>query len=162
MTPYGAPEKLFKRWLNTDTYTCLLWPYAVNNKGYGVMRFKGKAVTVHRRMCTEANGPPPTDRHEAAHTCGRGRNGCANKRHLTWKTTADNELDKLQHGTHNRGTRHGMSKLTEQEVTEIRALLRTPITQREIGARYGVTRKCINHIHLGKSWGWLTDEGDDK
>lgn len=76
---------------------CLEWPYARSGVGYGQMRVDGRSVNVHRLVCLKAHGDPPTREHQAAHSCGNRL--CCNHRHLSWKTQAENELDKVAHGT---------------------------------------------------------------
>lgn len=65
--------------------------------------------------------------------------------------------DKLVHDTHQRGERHGLHKLTEDQVTEIR---RTYVgvggpTQRAIAATYGICQAQVSDIVNGEKWGWL-------
>lgn len=137
---------------NYDGDECILWPYATV-RGYAVLRIEGKLVYVCRLLCP---GEPPTEQHNALHSCGRGAAGCVTKNHLYWGTQAQNVADTLRHGTRNRGTRNGCSVLTENEVHEIRRLLRsTRLTQRDIGALFGVTRGAVKDIARGRNWAWL-------
>jgi hypothetical protein len=134
-----------------DGNECLIWPYARIKAGYAQL---GGGKYVHRLACEELYGPPPTPEHEAAHSCGNGHLGCVAKRHLSWKTHAENMADKLIHGTHNRGERQGRSKLTEANVREIRQL-NGIFLDREIAAIFGVSRGTINDIMRRTTWGWL-------
>lgn len=106
-------------------------------------------------MCMVAHGEPPTGSHEAAHSCGNGREGCVNPRHLRWATPVENQSDKVAHGTTYRGERHWSAKLTEVEVKEIRALLGT-MSQAAIARLYGVDPSAVSEIKSGKTWGWLS------
>lgn len=130
---------------------CLIWPFALNH-GRGALRINGRTNLVSRLVCEAAHGPAPTPKHEAAHNCGRGFQGCVTLKHLRWATHADNMADTLAHGTHNRGERHGMSKLSEDQVREIRAS-RGPLN--EIGAHYGVSPVTVHNIMTRTNWGWL-------
>ena len=48
------------------------------------------------------------------------------------------------------------SKLDPQDVYEIRKYLRMGIlTQQQIADKYNVTRSCIGHIKLRKSWKYI-------
>lgn len=133
---------------------CLLWPYGGTSSGYGLMTFYGKQEYVHRAICEEANGPPPTPQHEASHSCGNGHLGCVSRKHLSWKTPKENSADKIIHGTHNRGERSNFAKLTESQAREILAL-RGLETQASIARRYGVHRVTVHDIHTRRNWAWL-------
>lgn len=132
---------------------CLTWPYGCI-KGYGVIHCDDRHQLVSHLVCERAHGPAPTPDHQAAHSCGKGNQGCVTKGHLSWKTRKENEADKLIHGTHNRGERHNMAKLTNEEVRVIRSL-EGLMPQREIAGRFNVTRQMVYRIHHRKAWAWL-------
>jgi hypothetical protein len=147
------------RFLRESAFTyegdeCLIWPFNRDAFGYARMHHEGRPQFVHRLICEAANGPAPTPKHEAAHSCGRGAEGCCTKRHLSWKTRKENEADKLIHNTHSRGERCVTAKLTEAQVLEIRAL-EGKARRTEMAARYGVTSSPIGAILRGQNWGWL-------
>jgi hypothetical protein len=131
---------------------CLIWPFG--SDGYGKLWVEGKVVGAYRYICELVNGPPPTPEHEAAHNCGKGHLGCISPGHLEWKTHAENEADKLEHGTHNRGERHGCAKLSEAAVLEILALKGVE-SQRNLAKRFMISQTTISYIHAGRSWAWL-------
>lgn len=135
---------------------CLTWPFGKVSKGYGLVSIDGKKVVASRYVCELAHGAPPTPKHDAAHSCGKGDEGCITQSHLSWKTRAENMADKLIHGSHNRGERHNMVKLTEAEAREILSLKGIE-TQRATAARLGITRSNVSAIHRGKSWAWLSE-----
>lgn len=136
---------------------CLTWPYNRNPRGYGQMSRhgdgSGKKDLVHRKVCEEVNGPPPTPKHQAAHSCGKGKEGCCAKRHLSWKTSGGNMADKYLHGTVTRGEM--ISKLTEDSVRQIRVRLSRGEPQTVIAKDYNVSHKTISKIHVGETWRWL-------
>lgn len=135
---------------------CLIWQYSKDSYGYAQMRYEGRQSKVHRLVCLAVNGLPPTTKHQAAHTCGKGSSGCVSPSHLVWKTAAENQNDRLLHGTHNRGERQGISKLTEDAVREIRNL-RGQYSCTQLGRMYGVDFSLISKVHRGTVWGWLDD-----
>jgi hypothetical protein len=154
----GAQERYFTEVvLQYDGNECLKWPYSTTPKGYGYMSRigagPGKRELVHRRVCEAVNGPPPTPQHEAAHSCGKGLQGCCAKRHLSWKTSGGNMADKYLHGTVARGEM--LSKLTEEDVRRIRVRLSRNESQTSIAKDYGVSHKTISKIHVGETWRWL-------
>lgn len=153
-TARGEPSRFFRDVVLTyEGDECLFWPFGKNN---GRARFcrKGRDEFVSRAVCEEINGPPPTPKHEAAHSCGKGHLGCVAKRHLSWKTPSGNQADRVKHGTSNRGSRQGRSKLTEADVREIRVLLAYERVGL-IAERFGVTNGNIIAIRKGRSWAWL-------
>lgn len=87
---------------------CIFWPLS---KGRAMMTRDGRHTTVARIVCEEYRGPPPTPDYEAAHSCGKGHEGCVAKGHLSWKTPVENAADKHLHGTMARGESHGRTKL---------------------------------------------------
>src|SRR5687768_13005961 len=44
---------------------CLFWPFSRRQNGYAQLNQR----SVHRMVCEEKHGPPPTPRHQAAHSC---------------------------------------------------------------------------------------------
>ncbi|WP_353621966.1 hypothetical protein [Labrenzia sp. THAF35] len=104
-------------------------------------------------MCASVHGEPPTADHHAAHSCGNGKHGCCNPKHLQWKTPSENEQDKIDHGTSNRGERCASSKLTAGDVIWIRSHKGTPT--REIAKKFGVSVRTVQDAASGKTWSWL-------
>jgi hypothetical protein len=133
---------------------CLIWPYSRNGEGYGRLWHKGRPRSVHRIVCEAIHGPAPTSKHEAAHSCGRGHDGCVAPNHLSWKTPAENHADMVDHGTAPRGEASPNVKLTEANVRKIR-LLKGRKSKASIAREFGVSRRLIQHIYSGNSWGWL-------
>ncbi len=133
---------------------CVVWPFARNANGYGNVWIAGETRGVHRVVCERVNGPPPTPDHEARHSCGNGHLGCINPSHLLWGTRLENKADELLHGTRNRGSRNGQTKLTDVDVQEIRAADGT-MPRHLLGAQYGVAAATVNEIVWGHTWAWL-------
>lgn len=133
---------------------CLVWPYGKNESGYGKLWFNGQMRNVSRIICEMIEGPPPTAKHHAAHSCGKGHLACVNPRHISWKTPSGNAQDKFVHGTHNRGERHNMAKITEADVRRIRSL-RGQMTQIELASMFGIGSAQVSLIQRGKSWASL-------
>lgn len=83
---------------------------------------------------------------------------------LKWGSCCDNQNDRIKHGTSNRGTRHGMRKLTEQQVLEIRKLGmdgkfrkgENGGNYKEIAKKYNIKQGTVGNIVRGITWKWLT------
>ena len=74
---------------------CLMWPFPWSESDYyPKMRYRGKSMKVHRAVCLEMYGPPPDGKPEAAHSCGKGIDGCCNPKHLRWASRAENMADR--------------------------------------------------------------------
>lgn len=154
-TPEGEPRRFYEEVvLAYEGNDCLRWPYSTT-AGYGTIHHAGRSALVSRCVCEEIYGPPPTPEHQAAHSCGKGHEGCVAKAHLSWKTRVENEEDKLAHGTRYRGEQHGWAKITEADAREIIAL-KGHMLQRDIAAMFGISRPAVGLIHQGKNWAWLS------
>ena len=131
---------------------CLKWPMALDDKGYGMVSLGDVMWRAHRMMCTLAHGPAPSKKHEAAHSCGRGHQGCVNPRHLSWKTRAENQQDRVKHGTHGSGSRGGPHlKLKPEEVEAIRVAGST-MFKKDIARQFNVTPSTVIKILNGERW----------
>ena len=105
---------------------CLVWPFARNDFGYGIVGPSHGERRVHRLVCRRFHGDAPDGKPLALHRCGNGSGGCVNPDHLYWGDAADNRADAERHGTaHNppilRGEDQHAARLTEDLVKEIRA-----------------------------------------
>lgn len=154
-TPAGDLDRYFRQVvLAYEGDECLTWPYARATNGYGHLKRDGRTYSVHRLVCIEVNGPPPSQEHDAAHACGNGHLACCTKRHLSWKTPKENEADKLLHDTHQRGERNPQSKLTTDAVLAIRAL-HGHRTQILIAQQFNISQNCVSQIIRRVAWSWL-------
>lgn len=133
---------------------CLVWPFSRAGTGYGHLYYEGRQQGAHRVACALVHGPAPTLKHEAAHLCGKGHEGCVNPNHLAWKTSAENKADKIVHGTIVRGSDIKRAILTEAKVLEIRALKGT-VPGKELAERFGVGASTITAVQKRNTWAWL-------
>ena len=155
-TPDGEPARYFQTVVLTcRSDDCLVWPYGKNNRGYALLSQNSRMRLVHRLACEATNGPPPTPEHQAAHSCGKGHEGCVNPNHLSWKLCAENHADKLLHGTHNRRERSPHAKLTAAQVREIRSL-EGRMKSGRVAERFGVSPITVRDIQRRKTWRYLS------
>lgn len=152
----GEPQEFYRDVvLQYEGDECLIWPYG-RSKGYGQMSVDGKPVIVSRLVCQEENGPPPTPKHQAAHSCGKGNLGCVARKHLRWATHTENMEDKLLHGTQRRGEMNHYAKLTDEQAREILSL-RGEVPKAVLARRFGVSPTAVSLIHRGQRWSWLQE-----
>jgi hypothetical protein len=163
-TKRGEPARFIEDAIGFSGGSCLIWPFSRGGttgraRAYfpsgrderGRLIFKEKDV--HRVICERVHGTPPSG-HEAAHSCGNGRSGCISPHHLRWATHAENEDDKIAHGTHNRGERNGIAKLTAEDVVVIRES-EGVVPRRELAARFGINPWYVRNLQKNRAWRWL-------
>lgn len=104
-------------------------------------------VGVHVLVLLAFVGPRPAGM-EAAHEDGDPRNNQPGN--LRWKTPKANQGDRVRHGTHSRGERHGCSKLREADVLALRA--GTGETYQQAADRLGVAHGTVWSAIKGNTW----------
>lgn len=131
---------------------CLIWPFQrLQDSGRAGVKFRGKQTVASRVMCELAHGKPPTPQHEAAHSCGKGHEGCVNPRHLRWATHTENVADQIDHGTRVWGEKHYLARLSVPAVKEIRRLAGT-MPMARIADRFGVAPNTAYKAARGITW----------
>lgn len=145
---------------------CWNWTAHKTLFGYGRFSINGRLVMAHRFSFALLNGYIPTGIN-VCHTCDNPT--CVNPLHLWLGTTAENSADKIKKGRANcpkgeqhhmrkypelakRGSENGNSKLTDQNVRDIKTALSIGEFQRPIAARFRVTQRVISLIKRGESW----------
>jgi len=147
MTRYGEAQRFFETAMVTETDDCILWPYACDTLGYGMLSFRRgttKMRRVHNLACERAYGPSPPG-NEACHRCNR-RN-CLNTRHLRWDTRKGNMADQLAHGTRRQVYPNG--RLRPDEVRAIRA---SSEPTRDLAMRFNVSKYAVWEVRTGRTW----------
>lgn len=151
-TTIGAPLQWLRDIVANPQDECAIWPFAVDPvSGYGLVSFNGTNRTAHRVALILFSGGDQSGRDAAHGPCHNRR--CCNPRHLSWKTTTENHGDKPRDGTDNRGRKHYLAKLTEEQV---RAILADDREHKVIALEYGVSRSNISNIKAGNHWKWVT------
>ncbi len=110
---------------------------------------KKTACKIHRLVLEMFVGPCPPGM-VACHGDGdRANNDLTN---LRWDTQKANADDTLRHGTRAMGSRCRASKLTEDDVVQIRGKKAEGVPTGELAIRYGVSRENIEAIVRRRSW----------
>ena len=113
--------------------------------------------SVHRLVCWAFHGPPPSDRHHAAHRDGNALNNTASN--LRWASPKENEADKELHGTRRLGSEHANAILDEVTVLDVVKRISTGETQHAVARHLGVSPSAISAIWNGTNWSHLTGRG---
>lgn len=111
---------------------------------------KTEKRAVHRLVLEAFVGPCPQGM-EARHFPDRDvtNNRATN---LKWGTHTQNLADRDFHGTSNKGERHGLAKLTDASVKQIRALRAMGYAQTKIGAIVGISQAQVHRVLSGECW----------
>jgi len=132
-------------------------PLRLAKSGNGYLRVtlsqggKAQRFSIHRIVLTAFIGIP-NEHQEARHL-----NGCRTDNRLSnlaWGSRSENAQDRIRHGTHvdNRGERHGMTSLKNEDIRLIRSLKAHGILQRTIAARLGIGEATVSRIVNRRGW----------
>jgi HNH endonuclease len=107
---------------------------------------------VHTLMLLTFVGPRPTEYHDSCHNDGNAKNNLIGN--LRWDTRQANADDRVRHGTQVRGTSVSLSKLTEEQVKEIKAAI--PTWKKGMGKffceKFGIGASAVSSIKHNKTW----------
>lgn len=136
---------------------CWIWQRGIFSKdGYGQTQINKKKYRTHRLSYMVFKGIDPGKMY-VCHTCDNRK--CVNPEHLWLGTARQNTKDSLDKGRSVllKGEDSYSSFLTENEVKEIKILLKKGIFQREIAILYGVSQSNISCISKGETWTHIPD-----
>lgn len=150
----GDPITRFQSRLAGSPSGCYEWQGGKLKDGYGSFRFENKSWAAHRWIWTHIHGPIPSGS-VIRHKCDNPP--CANIDHLELGSVAENSDDMVSRGRSKVGVLNAASRLTEQQVREIKLAIRDrSAKQKDIAARYGVTPTLITAIKQGRIWTHIT------
>lgn len=155
---------LWPKVVRTDT--CWLWTGAKNTNGYGLIGLDGSQEFVHRLAWGLATGDPVSDETIIGHVCDVRlclRNddqgiyildGIEYERHgHLWLGTRDaNQRDMAQKGRAARGQRHYATRLTDDDIREIRRRVASGERQNAVAAAFDISPPQLNTIVHRTSW----------
>lgn len=130
---------------------CFVWTMYANKKGYGRIAYKRRMWLTHRLSWHLAYGYLPSDK-MVCHKCDNP--SCINPNHLFLGDAKINTKDMDDKGRRKpmRGESHGMAKLTESDVIDIRQCIKDGISLETISQAWGVTKSMIGMIKNGHNW----------
>lgn len=130
---------------------CIRWPFSAADWYHSVAIGGGSFGKAHREMCRIAHGEPPSETHEAMHSCDN--KWCVNPRHLSWGTRQENINEAVARGLTLRGEAVPAAKLTVQDVLHIRERHKRGQSLAQIAASFpSTTRGNIWAIARRKTW----------
>jgi Helix-turn-helix domain/HNH endonuclease len=134
---------------------CLLWALWRDKDGYGRCTYNGGHARVPRVAYELFVGPIPAGK-LIRHSCDTPP--CFNPKHLLPGTVADNDRDRDMRGRASgpKGAENFNSKLTVDDVREIRRQHDRGDSFRVIGRRFNVSRTTIWHAVKGRTWRHVT------
>lgn len=139
-------ERFLKHIYKTDT--CWIWTGSITKKmGYGQFNIDGNTYRSHRVSYELYKGQIPKGL-LVRHICNNPP--CVNPQHLEVGTHQDNVNDKMKSGRHQTGINHYKSKLTEEQVKEIRNRADEPKTK--LSKEFNTSMSNIYNIIKNKNW----------
>lgn len=132
--------------ISIDSNNCWNWTKSMVNTGYGVIGSGRRTFLAHRTMWESIHGElAPTE--FVLHKCDNRK--CINPNHLFVGTHSDNMADMVSKNRHSHGDRHSQSKLTEDQVREIK---KSSSTNKEEAIKNQVTPSLISKIRHSVVW----------
>ncbi|KKN74829.1 hypothetical protein LCGC14_0387220 [marine sediment metagenome] len=144
-TDFGLPDE------------CWEWQGNIDKNGYGRFNMMKHTYFAHQTAYLLHYGERPSGIN-VCHHCDNP--ACVNPYHLFIGTQADNVADCIAKGRKTNppkhiGSKHPHSKLTEDDVKQIRILRADGLTYRAIGNRFRVTYYAIYDV-CNRSWKHVT------
>ena len=148
---------IFDSKYTVNEFGCWVWKGEIDRNGYGRTAFRKNSdnegrLLAHRYSYERYKGEIPAGLH-VCHDCPNGDNrACVNPDHLWIGTSLENNRDKGHKGNQCKGVTNGQSKLSEDDVKNIRRRFGNGEFGTIIAKDYGVSPGLIYHIKNGKAW----------
>lgn len=139
----------------TKIDSCWLWNGVKNDRGYASAMWRGKNVHVHKLAYELLVGLVPSGM-DVCHKCDVRT--CVNPDHLFIATHLENIRDRDKKNRQAKGEQNARSKLTEEQVREIRRKYKKGVYGygcRKLAKEYGITHPNIYEIIKGRHWSWV-------
>lgn len=132
---------------------CWVWTGSCLKSGYGRIssRYRGRLLLAHVASWILHSGSSPNEL-LTLHKCDHPP--CVRPSHLFLGTKRDNTMDSIAKGrwAPQFGSHNGNSKLSEEQILEIRRGYLAGRTNPEMAIQYGVTRHCIWEVVRRMKW----------
>ncbi len=125
--------------------SCRIWLGKPTPNGYGTLAIYGVRKDAHVLSCEIKERRKLPQKMYTLHKCGNRL--CVEPSHLYFGSAQENSVDTLKHGRHNH------SKLTEEQVREIRATWNTDnLTLEQRALKFNVGTSCLRAIKANRTW----------
>lgn len=155
----GRVRSLYREWTDTWGRNChrngIVLKQQINAWGYPIVKLyrhagKGRNTNVAHIVIEAFVGSRP-DGMEVCHGDGYPANSALTN--LRYDTPVGNQADRVRHGTHNRGSRHPRAKLCEDDVIQIRMMVRDGMAPTwAIAEAFGIAASGVSNIVAGRTW----------
>jgi len=140
--------------INPET-SCWEWQLCLDKSGYGWVCYMDKRERAHRLSFILLSNPSKEVTIEkgmlVCHTCDNPK--CVNPTHLWLGTYKDNWDDSVHKNRNTKGEAHGLSKLTDDDVLDIRYKYSTGFwTQTKLALEFGVDQSTISDVVRRTIW----------
>lgn len=148
-------ERFEVKYIPEPNTGCWLWLGTYMGAGYGQWQTGGVKKYSHRWAYEIYVGPIP-DGQVVCHRCDNP--ACVNPAHLFVGSMRDNSLDMFRKGrcalTRNtrKGSKHGRSKLTEDQIANMRRLHASGMPYRDMAKTFSVSVSLVGKIVTGTIW----------
>jgi hypothetical protein len=127
-----------------------------NTRGYSIVRLydqqRQKSFDVHKLMAITFLGDVPAG-HQICHNNGI-KTDCRLE-NLRIDTTSSNQMDRIKHGTSNRGIKNNQNKYQEETILIIKSLLNSGAKSSQISKFMFIPYQTIRNIKINRAWAWL-------
>lgn len=150
MADFEEPKRFWSKVVVGEVDECWEWQGALKGRGYGRISIHNRSWYVHRVAWILTFGPIPKGL-LVCHHCDNP--GCCNPYHLFLGTHADNMADAVSKGHFPRGETSYLSKLTEDNVLDIRQLYASgECTVQDLAEEFGVGKRCVYRVICRDNW----------
>lgn len=151
--PLAAKSRGYQtRWVQTrvaellvdPSPECVLVPWELKNGSYGKITVNGTKMRLNHAVLVLSGRPRPLSNEVTRHLCGNVP--CINPGHIKVGTHLENSADCERHGRIAYGNKMPQTRITDDQVREIRASTEPPTV---IGRRLGVHPSTVSNIRNG-------------
>ena len=145
-------ERFWSKVDKKEDNECWNWLKSCSSSGYGKTWYNNKHIASHRIAYELHNRTEIPEGLVVRHKCDNKL--CCNPTHLELGTSKDNSKDMVERGRSSFGEKHGVHKLTEDQVIKIKHKLinYTPGMDNQLAKEYNISKKMIINIRLGRNW----------